>query len=922
MENPDKTSPLHRPDSRQPISRSAVIHLLQAALQVGEYRYARQIGLSWLGFFPGDLPVNVLYARALLGLGAPQQALEVLERVTQRDPEDVEALNWLYKTQASLDLNTEISRAGLFVLTGKLPEGSLPYLPAWAEGLRTCYTWLNTQSAPSGGALLPTSAAEQGEHRLAKLIHLRLVRAQAGNLERLRSLAQEYLPQEPDCVGFRLILAEAVVNEDPDQAVALIHEAVTLDTTAQVAARLWGAHHHYRELWPASMEITPNHSAAPQQIAVPARLAAYLGWNQLNPPSPGPLPPNLSPHQQPGAASPIKPTLSSLPKEPSQPQPVTQQKSTSASGLGAPIEAKLRKAQAEVKQIAHQMKQPAIGRLDGRFPVYVLLATRQGLIAQYGLPNADLIDQELRRLAGAVSQYKRWTGMVFYSDQPDFKPARQSLNLLPARPGDAWATKLALRDLDAALEKSGEMIGALLIIGGPQVIPFHHLPNPVDDSDQDVPSDNPYATRDENYFVPEWPVGRLPGGEGADPQMLLKALRRLTADHTRLARQQPWHQRIWFAVSHALSMLLAGKNGNLHSYGYSAAVWRRASLSVFRPIGDPRQLLVCPPTQVTAECALNRPKNACLTLPKGRMAYFNLHGLPDTDEWYGQKDPTEPAGELEQDENDFPLAFRAADIGNNDSAIQPPVPEVVFSEACYGGHILGKTIDQAIALKFLSRGSRAVIGSTSISYGSINAPLIGADLLGHTFWQYLRDGQPAGEALRRAKIHLAREMHSRQGYLDGEDQKTLLSFVLYGDPLLQISDKRERASFQAGPKTTARPQKHSKPVPTVCDHPDEDENIAPIPAHVMAQVKTLVNEYLPGMQDAAIHINHERKACAEHAACSAPGSQAKHTSANPVSGRQVVTLSKTIRQKSLRHEQFARITLDPNGKMVKLVISR
>ena len=36
------------------------------------------------------------------------------------------------------------------------------------------------------------------------------------------------------------------------------------------------------------------------------------------------------------------------------------------------------------------------------------------------------------------------------------------------------------------------------------------LPNPTDDADPDIPSDNPYATADDNYFVPEWPIARLP----------------------------------------------------------------------------------------------------------------------------------------------------------------------------------------------------------------------------------------------------------------------------------------------------------------------------------------------------------------------------------------------------------------------------
>ena len=81
------------------------------------------------------------------------------------------------------------------------------------------------------------------------------------------------------------------------------------------------------------------------------------------------------------------------------------------------------------------------------------------------------------------------------------------------------------------------MIGALLIVGGPEIVPFHRLPNPLDDPDIDVPSDNPYATRDENYFIPEWPVGRLPGGSDADPRLLVAALRRISAHHVDLSSE-------------------------------------------------------------------------------------------------------------------------------------------------------------------------------------------------------------------------------------------------------------------------------------------------------------------------------------------------------------------------------------------------
>ena len=115
--------------------------------------------------------------------------------------------------------------------------------------------------------------------------------------------------------------------------------------------------------------------------------------------------------------------------------------------------------------------------------------------------------------------------MVYSPDDPELHACPAAV---PARPSrDPWKLKHALADLDAALGKRGEMIGALLIVGSDAVVPFHRLPNPTDDMDGEVLSDSPYATLDANYFVPEWPVGRLPGESGPDAWLLLEQLRQM-----------------------------------------------------------------------------------------------------------------------------------------------------------------------------------------------------------------------------------------------------------------------------------------------------------------------------------------------------------------------------------------------------------
>jgi hypothetical protein len=263
------------------------------------------------------------------------------------------------------------------------------------------------------------------------------------------------------------------------------------------------------------------------------------------------------------------------------------------------------------------------------------------------------------------------------------------------------------------------------------------------------------------------------------------------------------------------------------------------------------------------------------------------------------------------------MALRPEDIGQNGNGSgKSGVPEIIFTEACYGAHVQARTTEQAMALKFLFSGSLAFVGSTCISYGSISTPLIAADLLGRTFWHYLGEGQPAGEALQRAKIYLAKEMNKRQGYLDGEDQKTLISFVLYGDPLVQTSTSGR------GPKTTARNVKLPTPVAIVCDRSETVKEATSVPGELMAQVKTIVSQYLPGMVGAKYAYAQEHARCrsSSHICPTAQFGPKSVPGHHP--NRQVITLSKNIIQDARTHSQYARITLDAQGKLVKLVVSR
>jgi hypothetical protein len=936
--------------SEHAFSHDVFVRILQTAVTVHtgdrSYRFARQAALAWLTAYPGDLPVNLIYAQILNQSDHPEQALIVLDALCQTDPEYLAAVETKLEVESNLGLaSRSLTEGWVNALGGDLGHPKSKANPenevSWSQRLRTVRQMLTSirdqgQKDIDYGvitradAILNPVLAENLETPLVASIHLQLLKAQGAPQEALRSLGELYYQRWPNCLQCILLLADTLMGSgDAENAVALLHQAATLDVTGQAAIRLWGQEHPYRSIWPQDLVLSLD-------MPIPAEVAYYLGWNRL--PDGRPLASTSVKRSGPAPGWNVASSFDPIePQTPTRKQPTSQRPTPQPAPASKSTPESLRDIQDELERVAERLEKPGLARSEGRYPVYVVLTTKTGIKKRFGAKNASVIDLQLRRMVSAIRDNKGWNALLLYADEGRcFQNEPLPLELPPAKPEDPWSLKLALHDLDAALGKNGQMIGALLIVGGPDVVPFHCLPNPVDDIDVDVPSDNPYATRDENYFVPEWPVGRLPDGvapqrpnASTSSEPLMKAIKAITASHkqrTQRAREQSALRRFYRWLTGWL-IGRAGLNGVQSSFGYTAAVWRRASLSVFSPIGEPRAMRVSPPAMINGS-------GRAELLPAVRLGYFNLHGLVDAVEWFGQSDPLVPSNGKEisasglfskhkgEVEVDYPVALRPEDVLNSGRA-----PQVVFTEACYGAHIIGKTVDEAISLKFMQAGSQAVVGSTCIAYGSISPPLISADLLGHAFWSYIRKGVPAGEALRRAKIALAREMHTQQGYLDGEDQKTLISFVLYGDPLAQpVGSSR-------GSKAVLRPMKRPRGLTTVCDRLRGEDEVKAPPPEVLNYVKSVVEQYLPGMANAEMHISQEHIECqtpdhqcptgqlSPHLEKSARRSDT-HQEAAP--RRQVVTLSKQVgaARDHKTHHHYARLTFDEQGKLVKLVVSR
>lgn len=850
------------------MNRNDLLQLLEAALAARQYAYARSTASQFLADWPGDLAVQSFLGRAMAAEGSQALAADVLAAVVAADPEDAGA------QRVYGDMHTALgNRAGAanayacaHVADGL---GAAGEVPGWAAAARAAYLAERTGDWETAQRESLNALRDDPPGPVASVVHLASL-WHAGLMDLARPLAEGFHARWPAVVVFKLCLAECLLAAgERVRAIELLHEAAAEDQGAQVVNRHWGANHPYRSLWEANAE-------AKLVGPLPAAIASTLGRNQLTTP---------------------RLIVNSYAKDATEP-PFDEL---------ADIQAQLDRVAARLPS-KHALKY-RLGRMKSMpgaaeigavplHPHYIVLSSRTRLLQSYGEAGFAQVESALKALIASVNRRPGWKATRVYVDDPT---TLGTFGLRPVNPHNAWEIKTLVGQLAERLAHQNQTLAALLIVGGAGIIPFHHLPNPTDDADGDIPSDNPYATADDNYFVPEWPVGRLPSGLGADPGLLVRTIRAAAGSPVVtmgngyaawLQRMRQWLWQQWTSRRGA------------HSFGYSANVWKNASAAVYNQIGDPKDLLTSPPLDANA-----LPVEG---LSPSRLSYFNLHGIEDGPEWYGQRSFEDPGSVPE-----YPVALRPEDVTNHGRA-----PVVVFSEACYGANIFDKDTEAALCLKFIASGTRILVGSTKIAYGSVTTPLVGADLLGRFFWQNLNAGVPAGEALRRAKLQMAQEMNNRQGFLDGEDQKTLISFVLYGDPLA------------AAPLRSAPSKRLAKPMPlpklgslaTVCDRTSaagraDDLDVTP---ELVAQIKGVVAQYLPGMNDAALRVAHSHALChgGDHLCPTAQLGKLGKNKATAAPHTTVVTLSKTFRVQSRAHPHYARVTLDEKGAVVKLAVSR
>lgn len=734
--------------SLETIELSHLARAIELALRLGDSGAAWRAAHALRRVFPEALAPQVWLGQALLDAGNAAVAVDYFRRALRLNPLD--AIAWaglagaLARTGQEKAAAAALSRAALHD-----PLGSAALAPGIAP---------EQSAAGKGVEYLRRGLVEVAVAELAAAL------ARSPRRDDLRLYYVEALRRSGDLAGARHAFAQRT-SSDTGHLPALLVRAALHENDAAALRRC--------------AEYDPDGRLtrrffAPESPPWTLPPPPAVRWNEefdsvlpyLDAPAAQRVPPSTSnghTHATQPMAAPKR-----LP-ETSAPQiPATEEDNRRIDGARPP--AAERAADPEVKNfiaVAERVRQrlidssaapkPLLPYADGRTFTQVVLSSRAALQRRFGADGFSAVDQRLQQYAMALQRRGVMAHICYCDDEASLR-LDEGIAAAPAS-AEAGALRDLLRTLSGALAERGRTLGAALLVGGDEIVPFHRLPNPLPDDDIVVLSDNPYATDDPAYVAPQRMVARLPDGNTNDPSLLFTQLDRLTAYHYGSRPQSSRSRRVFSRRrTHDAPEL------DIWSAGYCAEIWKDASRAVLDALTADAPLTSSPP-----HLAENLDLRA---LHDRRLLYFNLHGAAGLPNFYGQPDAVWPGAATR-----LPVALRPDQIDADiaDGAL-------ILSEACYGAELAGRTVDTSIPLRALAHGALAFVGATVNAYGTMTDPLIGADLLFQHMLKHLARGEPVGRALHQARLEFAQEMYRRQGFLDDVDIKTLIEFVLFGDP--------------------------------------------------------------------------------------------------------------------------------------------
>ncbi len=343
-------------------------------------------------------------------------------------------------------------------------------------------------------------------------------------------------------------------------------------------------------------------------------------------------------------------------------------------------------------------------------------------------------------------------------------PADKNMKELRVTPvsGEATAPKIkrAVDDLWKKLKPE-----YLVLFGGCDIIPMFEVFNPAfdqnGDDDEKVPTDNPYASFKQfrplkriSYLVPDRVIGRIPDmlpdpgdtGRNSDPAWFVEYLK--------TARSWEAQPNTFYASP---------------LYAICTRESKGAGLDCLKSIArQESHLFLSPPITDGSS-----PARKQLSAP---VHMIKCHGSQFRSVFYGEKEINK--------QTKFLKAIRSPTLESRLTSAT-----LVTTMCCYGAQIFSPFDPKAkyrgewpLASTYLRKGALAFVGSTMKAWVGFPIEKKWADVLAAGYLKNVLGGSSIGRAFLDAKTAYAYSIIDQGKILSLADEKTLIEYVLLGDP--------------------------------------------------------------------------------------------------------------------------------------------
>ena len=354
-------------------------------------------------------------------------------------------------------------------------------------------------------------------------------------------------------------------------------------------------------------------------------------------------------------------------------------------------------------------------------------------------------------------------------------PADETMKKLRVKPvsGEATAPKIkrAVDDLWKKLKPE-----YLVLFGACDVVPMFEVFNPAydqnGDDDEKVPTDNPYASSQRfrslqrsSYLVPDRIIGRIPDmladprdkGHNNDPAWFTDYLETATSWKAQL--------RTFYAPPLYAICTSESEGAGLQCLKYLSR--EDSDLFLSPPITD-----------------RSSPARKQLSAP---VHMIKCHGSQFRPAFYGEKEADK--------QTKFFKAIRSATLESRLTRAA-----LVTTMCCYGAQIYSPYDPKAkyrgqwpMASTYLRKGALGFVGSTMKAWVGFPLEKKWADVLAAGYLKNVLDGSSIGRAFLDSKTAYAYSIIDKGRILSLADEKTLIEYVLLGDPSIHPVESTSRA---------------------------------------------------------------------------------------------------------------------------------